>query len=137
MMPNYNYPYQANYNYPVMPQQQPQMQTNGFVSVRSIDEARVYPVAPGNSITFKIENSPYLCTKTMGFSQLEQPKFEKFKLVKEEEEVTPVAAEPVASQEDIKKEIEHIQVTIDVLKDRLSEVEKILKKRKKADEVEA
>lgn len=65
------------------PQIQPQI-SNGFVSVRNELEARNYPVAYGNSVTFKDENAPYVYTKTMGFSQLETPKFEKFKLVKEE-----------------------------------------------------
>lgn len=67
-------------------QQQPtmQIQNGGLISVRSEMEARNYPIAPGNSITFKDENSPYVYTKTMGFSQLDRPTFEKFRLVKEE-----------------------------------------------------
>ena len=73
-----------NFN-PYMYQQQPQMAQNGFVSVRSIEEAYNYPVAPGNSITFKDENSPFVYTKTKGFSPLEQPVFEKYRLVKVEE----------------------------------------------------
>lgn len=64
---------------------QPQIQNGGFVSVRNIEEAYNWPVAPGNSITFKDENSPYIYTKTKGFSQLEAPIFERFRLVKEEE----------------------------------------------------
>lgn len=70
-----------------MPQAQPQTaqnQSNGFVSVRSEEEARNYPVAYGNSVTFKDETSPYVYTKTMGFSQLDRPIFDKYKLVKEE-----------------------------------------------------
>ena len=31
--------------------QQPQIQTTGIISVMSIDEARSYPIAPGNSLT--------------------------------------------------------------------------------------
>ena len=73
-----------NFN-PYMYQQQPQMAQNGFVSVRNIEEAYNYPVAPGNSITFKDENSPFVYTKTKGFSPLEQPVFEKYRLVKVEE----------------------------------------------------
>jgi hypothetical protein len=63
--------------------QVPQIQT-GFMSVRSEQEARNYAVAPGNSVMFKDENSPYVYTKTMGFSQLDRPQFEKYRLVKEE-----------------------------------------------------
>lgn len=110
---NYQYPYQQqqsfpNFQYgsfqpPTMPQaqqaavmqpqtqqatqniaQQQQIQNGGFVSVRSMEEAQNYPVAPGNSVTFKDENAPYVYTKTMGFSQLERPAFEVYKLVKQD-----------------------------------------------------
>lgn len=70
---------------PVQQPVQPQIQNGGFISVRSEQEARSYPIAPGNSVTFKDENMPYVYVKTMGFSQLDSPNFEKFRLVKEEE----------------------------------------------------
>lgn len=86
-MPNYYGQYPV-YPQPIMPAQQTQapmqIQNGGFVSVRNENEARSYPVAPGNSITFKDETAPYVYTKTMGFSQLDRPIFEKFKLVKED-----------------------------------------------------
>lgn len=65
---------------------QPTQQPNrsDFVLVRSEDEARNYPVAFGNTVTFKHENEPYMYTKTMGMSQLDRPVFERYKLVKEE-----------------------------------------------------
>lgn len=59
-------------------QQQPQI-----LRVQNEEQARQYPVAAGNSITFIDENKPYCYTKSMGFSQLEPPVFEKYKLVKE------------------------------------------------------
>lgn len=75
----YNY-----YPYFQQPQQaQPQMQSS-FLTVRSEAEARNYPVAYGNSVTFKDETSPYIYTKTMGFSQLDRPIFDKYRLIKEE-----------------------------------------------------
>jgi len=94
------------YYYPQQPTFQPQMQQNnslpnqsfGFVSVRNEMEARNYPVAYGNSVTFKDENAPYVYTKTMGFSQLETPRFEKYKLVKEEPETAQ--KEPLLSSQD-------------------------------------
>lgn len=90
--------YGQGYGLPAQPQlqaqQQPQIQDGGLVRVRSVSEAQNWPVAPGNSVTFKVEDSPYICTKTMGFSQLEQPRFEKFRLVKEEDEGGGNAAEP-------------------------------------------
>ena len=87
-MPNYynQYPYPTGYYQPQQPQQQtvPQIQNGGFISVRNESEARSYPVAHGNSVTFKDETAPYVYTKTMGSSQLDRPIFEKFRLVKEE-----------------------------------------------------
>lgn len=85
------FPYQYNPYQQIQAQMQaqPQIQNGGFVSVRSIEEAYNYPVAPGNSITFKDENSPYVYTKTRGFSQLDQPVFEKYRLVKEENQIQP------------------------------------------------
>lgn len=75
-----NYPF-----YPYQQQQPMQIQNGGLVTVRGIEEARNYPVAPGNSVTFKDETSPYVYTKTQGFSQLDRPVFEKYRLVKEED----------------------------------------------------
>ena len=65
--------------------QQPQIQNGGLVSVRNIQEALNYPIAPGNSVMFKDESSPFIYVKTKGFSQLEEPIFEKYRLVKEEQ----------------------------------------------------
>ena len=87
----YYYPYQAMQGNQYQNNQY-QNNQNGIITVRSIDEARMYPVAPGNSITFRDENAPYIYTKTMGFSQLDRPIFEKYRLMKEEDA-------PVASQE--------------------------------------
>lgn len=61
-----------------------QIQQSGFIPVPSEEVARNYPVAPGNSVSFKNENAPYVYVKTMGYSPLDMPTFEKFRLVKEE-----------------------------------------------------
>lgn len=79
--PNYN---QMFYQQLQNNQQTPQIQNGGFVIVKDINEAMNYAVAPGNSVTFKVESQPYICTKTLGFSQLDQPIFEVFKLIKED-----------------------------------------------------
>ena len=76
------YNYFPAYLYPQ--QIQSGAQNGSFISVRSVEEAYNYPVAPGNSITFRVENTPYVCTKTKGFSALDQPVFERYRLVKEE-----------------------------------------------------
>lgn len=75
-------------------QQPQQIQNGGLVTVRSKTDAQNYPVAPGNSVTFKDESAPYVYVKTMGFSQLDRPTFEIFRLVREEE-----AAESTRSDE--------------------------------------
>lgn len=89
---NMAYPQYQQAFQPQMPQgqavqqpAQPQIQNGGFISVRSEMEARNYPIAPGNSVTFKDENQPFVYVKTMGFSQLDRPVFERFRLVKEED----------------------------------------------------
>lgn len=111
---------------PVPNQNQFQIQNGGFVSVASEDDARKYPVAPGNSVTFKNENAPYVYTKTMGFSQLDRPLFEKYRLVKEEDnevqkeekvEASASNSEPITYlvQEDLDplvKDIKNIQTKI-------------------------
>lgn len=83
---NYGYP---NYQQPIQQyqptQQTQQIQNGGFVSVRSKQEALMWPIAPGSSITFKDETAPYVYTKTMGFSQLDRPQFETYRLIKEDE----------------------------------------------------
>lgn len=84
------YPYYQQYPYQ-------QNQQSGFVSARSVEEAYNYPVAPGNSLTFKIENQPLVCTKTKGFSPLEQPVFERYQLVKIEDAPQKHAEQPSES----------------------------------------
>lgn len=107
--PQYQPMYQQGYQQqtqqaqPQMQQQsyaptQNQVQNGGFVPVRSEAEARAYPVAPGTSITFKNETAPYCYTKTMGFSQLEAPRFEKYRLVKEDEPETSEASGEVKQE---------------------------------------
>ena len=69
-------------------QQQPQqypIAQGGFVRVPNENEARIYPVAPVTSVTFIDEYAPYCYTKTVDRSQLDRPKFEKYRLVKEED----------------------------------------------------
>lgn len=125
---NFGYPYQYPQQQMQQPmQQQMQIQNGGFVSVRSEAEARNYPVAYGNSITFKDETAPYVYTKTMGFSQLDRPVFEKFKLVREDAQ-EPIS-EPKTAEVDnsvidaIKGEIADIWAEIHILKDHKSQKE--------------
>ena len=123
-MANYNYypynpytqPYQTT-SQPQQPVQPQQIHNGGYVSVRSEDEARMYPVAPGNSVTFINELAPFIYKKTMGFSQFEKPIFEIFKVVPEK---PPTSENSVEKTKDIayaeKGEIEALQATIEALK---------------------
>ena len=118
-----------------MQQQSQQIQNGGFVSVANEEIARNYPVAPGNSVTFKCENAPYIYTKTMGFSSLDTPIFEKYKLVKEEDavkqnqapiqEIKPTEFEELKSQTESK--IEEIKSQMELKLNQLWEEVNIVK----------
>lgn len=117
---------------PPIQQPSPQPISSGLISIPSETDARNYPVGYGQSVSFRDENAPYLYTKTMGFSQLEPPKFEKYKLIKEsadspdkplennQTEKLPTYAE--------KSDIEDVRAEIRGLKD---EVAKLKEKKKK------
>lgn len=127
-------PYYQQNNFQPTPMQgqqpQQQIQNNGFVRIPSENDARMYPVAPGNSVTFIDENSPYCYVKTMGFSQLDAPKFEKYRLVKEEvteETVQQVAQNTATTQvpqemaiiDALRGDLDALRVEVDNLKDKI------------------
>lgn len=108
------------------PVQQPQQQAprqSGFVPVQSENDAKMYPVAPGNSVTFIDENAPYCYVKTMGFSQLDRPRFEKYRLVKEEEpqaeatQTNPVEYATKQEMDEVWKELKSIKERFEVKED--------------------
>lgn len=121
-------------------QQNQQIQNGGFVSVHNENEARNYPIAPGNSVTFKDENAPYVYTKTQGFSQLDRPVFEKYRLVKEEEyqpqqvaQSAPTSAENAEQASNIdyasKSDIRALWDEIEALKKRIPKSKEEIKNR--------
>lgn len=114
--------YQAP-NYQMTAQPQPmQIQNGGFVSVRSAQEAFNYPVALGNSVTFKDETAPYIYVKTRGFSQLEEPIFEQFQLVKVDNSQKAAEPEQTTSTEyALKSDLTALQEEINLLKKKVSE----------------
>lgn len=69
----------------IQPQMQPQMQNSGFMLAPSEEYVNSYAVAPGNCITFKIEGKPLILEKSKGFSQLEAPRIDRYRLIKEEQ----------------------------------------------------
>jgi len=114
---------------PQMGQQMPQQQQNGgIVRVKNEAEAREYPIAPGYSMTFIDDSANYCYTKSLGYSQFDKPRFEKYRLVKEDAE-TPVATPKKEQMFDVtafvkKEEFEPILA-------RISELEKLLPKEEK------
>ncbi len=107
------------------PPEPPKQIQYSVVNSPSIDYARNYPVAPGNSVSFKIENQPFLCIKTMGFSPLEKPVFDVYRLVKEDEaEIHEEQPEYV------------LKTDLTAIEDRLTELEKALKPARRKKEAE-
>lgn len=127
-------------------QPQQQIMDGGFVYVQGESEALKYPVAHGYSVTFKDETAPYLYKKTVGFSLLDVPVFEKYRLVKEETEqenkqstqsapANAPAPEPFTQQADthdyIKREefvtladrLDTLSDTLDVLKNNYTKMQ--------------
>lgn len=119
--PGYYSPYQQT----VQQQAQQTVQQSGFISVRSMEEAFNWPMAPGTSLTFKDESAPYIYTKTKGFSQLEQPIFERFRLVKEEQAPEKPSEGPVDAF-DAKGEINTLWEEVRALKTGLGALEEAL-----------
>ena len=118
---------QQNYQQQNMPQNQPQIQNGGFMQIPTEEMARSYPVAPGNCVTFKIEGKPIVMEKSMGFSQLEAPRIDRYRLVREEEVAESVPEQLVKNdvdymqqinelKEQFNNELEQLRGEIDVLR---------------------
>ena len=110
------YPYYGQNYYP-------QQQQSSFVHVQSENEARSYPVAPNNSVTFIDENRPYLYTKTADASQLGGCRFEKYRLEKEATEGSNGFSKEGYNYSDFatKQQIEALEKKINALEAKLNE----------------
>lgn len=116
------YPYQQYGGYQSSTNPQAPVQSCGLVNVRSAQEAFNYPVAPGASVTMKDETAPYIYVKTRGFSQLEEPVFEQFQLVKVDNSQKAAEPEQAANPEyALKSDLTVLQEEIDLLKKKVSE----------------
>lgn len=136
MMPQQQMPIQQP-----QPQQRPQNDTlnnGGLIVVPNEEEVHRYPVAPGNLVTFKIENQPIIIEKSMGRSQFDTPQYVKYTLSKADMNEEDISTTSNSSSElaEIKKIIEHIDVQIDILKDNYSDMNKTINKLNKVKEVE-
>lgn len=123
-----------NYQQQNMPQNQPQIQNGGFMQIPTEEMARSYPVAPGNCVTFKIEGKPIVMEKSMGFSQLEAPRIDRYRLVREEdapnEQILPQNEPKNNSTENetikgLKDEIKALNEELEDVKKRLHELEDV------------
>lgn len=116
-----------------VPPQEP-LVNGGLVVVPSEDDVIRYPVAPGNTVTFKIENQPVIMEKSMGRSQFASPSYERYKLVREEtsaEEIkTPEKGEIGAQAAGYATEIEldEIRQSIDKVHRRIDKLKSVISK---------
>ena len=119
--PNYMQSFQApQASTQPQPQASPQAQAqSAFISVKNIDEAMNWPIAPGCSLTFKDESAPYIYVKTSGLSQFEPPAFEKYRITKEED---PKPDDLRAEFSGLEAQIEEVKDAYRLLKSELDEM---------------
>ena len=94
--------------------------------MRSEDEARNYPIALGNSMTFFNEREPYCYKKTMGFSPLDRPTFERYRIIKEETPDIQENADSRTNTQESNKNAEMAKIKNDmsILSERIDRLEK-------------
>lgn len=130
MMPYMPYPYPQQMQIPMQQQQnqqsqqnQPQIQNAGFILVPTEEDAYRYPVASGKCVTFKVENEPIVIEKSMSFSQLDNPKIDRYRLVREEIVEEPKAIEEVevdnTMPDELRDELQAIRRDIEGIKKQL------------------
>ena len=131
------YPYyQPSYypmSQPAMPNFTPNMiaqqpQVTVLYNVPSEDVAYRWNVEPNRSVNFINENQGYIYKKSVGASILEPPVFERYKLVKENNNIdTPQASTTAAVEADLseyvtKSEFEAYKTIIDDMRDIVKEL---------------
>lgn len=97
------------------PQQTPSVQNGDFFVVASEDDVFRWAVAPGNLVTFKIENQPVLIEKSLGFSKFDSPHYERYRLVKED-----MASQPEQKSESKDEKYEALEEKVKSLKEEIS-----------------
>lgn len=119
----YNYfpmTYQNQYYTQQQQQQQtPQAFNGGYVTVRSEEEARNYPVAMGASVTFFNETQPFCYKKSAGTSPLDPPTFEVYKILKVGSDVKP---QNNTEDNSISSEISALKKQVAELQDKYNEL---------------
>ena len=146
--PQYLYPSYPQYQYPIQQTNQsqtsqqtqsqitPPIRNNGFIVVATEEDAYKYPVAYGNCVTCKVENEPIVIEKSMSFSQLDNPRIDRYRLVREDIVDAPKTIEEVdvdeSSSMELKAEIEAIRHDLEEIKKRLAKP--VARKRESDDE---
>lgn len=117
-------------------QQSDQLISGGFVVIPSEADVKRYPVAPGNLVTFKVENEPIIIEKSMGRSQFANPEYKYYKLSEynnqTEADLTLDNANDAQYADDfafMKKSFEHIEKRLESLSDSYMELKKTLNKK--------
>lgn len=154
--PMYQNPYNMNMQQPMqmqmpvqmqMPMQAMQTQQNsatqqanqsealnngGFIVVPNEEAVKSYAVAPGNFVTFKIENQPIVIEKSMSRSQFASPHYERYKLLKEDmngdissEEKTTTA--PPSSDDNYKLDLGEIKNAINDVKSQVDSIKSMIR----------
>lgn len=109
----------------MQPAQTEALNNGGFIVVPSEEDVKKYPVAPGNFVTFRIENQPILIEKSMSRSQFASPHYERYKLSKEDassignvEPSSPTSEVDFQSEiDELKKLIKHVSSQLDAVKE--------------------
>lgn len=116
------------------PQQTQQLQSAGFILIPTEEDAYRYPVALGKCMTFKVENEPIVIEKSMSFSQLENPRIDRYRLVREDVVEEPKAIETVEVEQShddgLKEELQAIRRDLEGIKEKLSTPSKSVAKKK-------
>ena len=119
-MPNYNYPYYPTQNNTFPTQMNvgstQTIQDGGFVTIPNAEMAYNYPVGMGKCVTFKVEGKPIIIEKSMGFSQFDSPKIERYRLVKETTEEPEFSEKELADIDKVKSDIKEIWGEINEIK---------------------
>lgn len=103
--------------------QQPETLNNGgLIVVPTEDDVKKYPVAPGNLVTFRIENQPIIIEKSMGRSQFATPYYERYKLLKEDMDGETHETESVPTTDVFKEELDSIKKSIERIGEQMGEL---------------
>lgn len=117
---------------------QPPIRNNGFIVVATEEDAYKYPVAYGNCVTCKVENEPIVIEKSMSFSQLDNPRIDRYRLVREDIVESPKAIEEIeiedSSSDELKAEIQALRHDIEDIKKKLFSQPKTSSRKRESDD---